>query len=258
MVLPDITDKQLDIIHYLYSFRFINTNQFQQLFKHKDKTTVKEWLKDLRDKGFITIVENEKDSFEKHTQPAIYCLAPKARWLLKRDENYDVAVLDKVYREKKKKPRFVNKLLSLVDMYLFFQSQTEQGQELEFFTENELVRYDYFPDKPPSAFISINSNGESERYFLDVFGQYTPAFELRNRVKLYLNYANSGNWEVNTNNEPLPSILFVCPSKNLKSHIYFYTKSKFEKAFEEKIDLYLTTWEIIKSGKKNIWEKVSL
>ena len=81
-------------------------------------------------------------------------------------------------------------------------------------------------------------------------------FELRNRIKTYLSYANSGNWEANTNGEPLPSILFVCPSSKLKSHIYFYAKAKFEKAFEDKIDLYLTTWKIIHSGNKNIWEKV--
>lgn len=258
MILPNITNNENKILNYLYSFRFIHTNQFQKLFNHKDKTTVKEWLKDLKDKGYINKVENDADSFERRTKPTIYCLAPKARHILKKSEDCDLVVLDKIYREKKRKPKFINKCLSIVEMYLFFQSQKEPDQELEFFTESELVRYKYFPDELPSAYISISTNGESERYFLDVFAPNTPAFELRNRVKLYLSYANSGSWEANTDDVPLPSILFVCPSKNLKTHIYFFTKAKFEKAFEEKIDLYLTTWDIIQSDNKNIWEKVNL
>jgi len=258
MILPETTNKQKQIFNYLYIFRFLHTNHFQKLFNHKDKTTVKEWLKDLKEKGYINKVANEKNNFEDRTQPAIYCLAPKARHILKKNENCDLVILEKIYKEKKRKPKFVNKCLSIADMYLFFLSQKEPDQELEFFTESELVRYDYFPDKLPSAYISITSKEETQRYFLDVFGPYTPAFEMRSRVKLYLEYATSRTWEANTNGESLPSILLVCPSKNLKSHIYFFTKAKFEKDFEENIDLYLTTWEIIKSGNKNIWEKVTI
>lgn len=258
MTLPDTTNKQKQIFNYLYTFRFLHTNHFQKLFNHTDKTTVKEWLKDLRDKGYINKVANEKNSFEERTKPAIYCLAPKARHILKENENCDLLVLERIYKEKTRKPRFINKCLSIADMYLFFLSQKEPDQELEFFTESELVRYDYFPEELPSAYISITSKDETQRYFLDVFGPYTPAFELRNRVKAYLQYADSGNWEANTNNELLPSILFVCPSKNLKAHIYFFTKAKFEKACEDKIDLYVTTWEIIQNGNKNIWEKVGM
>src|SRR5438034_8036080 len=100
MILPETTDKQKQIFNYLYTFRFLHTNHFQKLFNHKDKRRIKEWLKDLKDKGYIAKVENGKNTFENRTKPAIYCLIPKARHILKRNENCDLLVLDRVYKEK--------------------------------------------------------------------------------------------------------------------------------------------------------------
>ncbi|HWY79773.1 MAG TPA: replication-relaxation family protein [Candidatus Sulfotelmatobacter sp.] len=257
MLLPKTTEKQKEIFMYLYAYRFLTTNHFQKLFNHKDKKRVKEWLKDLKEKGYIHKKETEQ-SYIDRSKPAIYCLTPKARHLLKKDENCDVLVLDRIYSEKRRTLKFINKCLSIADMYLYLLSRKEPDQELDFFTESELVSYSYFPQELPSAYITITSKNDVERYFLEMYEEYTPAFEMRNRVKKYINYAERGIWEANTNDEPLPSILFICPSKKLKKHIYYYALAKFKKAYAETIDLYLTTWEIIKSGEKNIWEKVEL
>lgn len=258
MHIPVITDKQKEILTYLYTFRYLHTNQIQKLFNHKDKTTVKEWLKDLRDKGFINKVEQENDSFIDRSKPNIYCLAPLARQILKKDETYDRTVLDRIYRENKRKPKFIEHCLAITDAYLLFLARKEQDQELEFFTETELTRFDYFPQPLPSAYLSITTKKETQRYFLDIFDPYTPSFVLRMRVKQYLDYADSGDWEVNTNGEALPAILFICQSNKSKSHVYFYSKSKFEKAYEETIDLYLSTWDILRSNQDDIWEKVEI
>lgn len=50
MILTKITNKQLDTLYHLYKFRYLNTNQIQKLFKHKDPQTVQVWLKDLRER----------------------------------------------------------------------------------------------------------------------------------------------------------------------------------------------------------------
>lgn len=256
MQLPHITEKQKEILKYLYQFRYLHTNHIQNLFNHKDKTTVKVWLKDLREKGFIHKIESEEESFIDRSKPNIYCLAPMARQILKYDEESNATVLDRIYKEKKREQKFIKHCLSIADVYLFFISQKEAGQEIEFFTETELVSYKFFPHPKPSAYISITSNEGTQRYFLDYFDPYTPPFVYRKRINYYLDYANSGDWEANSGAEPLPSILFICPTKNIKSHVYKFTKSKFEKAFEETLDLYLTTWESLKPGNNNIWEKV--
>ena len=258
MNIPATTDKQKEILSYLYSFRYLHTNHFQKLFNHSDKTTVKEWVKDLRDKGFINKIENENDSFIDRAKPYIYCLAPLARQLLKKDDTYDRVVLDRIYREKKRKPKFINHCLSIADTYLLFLSRKEPDQELEFFTESELIQYTYFPQPLPSAYITVTTKEGTQLYFLDVFDPYTPSFVLRRRVREYLDYAESGDWEANTNGEPLPAVLFICPSSKSKAHVYFYAKAKFEKTYEETVDLYLTTWDTFKSERDDIWERVSI
>lgn len=146
-----LTDKQQEILHYLYTFRFLHTNHFQKLLQHKDKKRVKEWLKDLVQKGFIYHVKNEEESFIDRTKPYVYCLDLKARKLLKKQKNCDLLVLDRIYKEKKKGQKFINTCLLIADMYLFFISQKDPGQEIEFFTESELVGYEYFPEERPST-----------------------------------------------------------------------------------------------------------
>jgi protein involved in plasmid replication-relaxation len=255
---PTISEKQKEILDFLYSLRYLHTNHFQKLFNHKDKTTVKEWLKDLRDNGYINKVIIEEDSFIDRTKPNIYCLTKLARRQLKQKEKYSKKVLNKVYREKTRTAKFINHCLFIADVYLLLRDRKEPDQELEFFTENELNEYEYFPQPLPSAYLTITTGEDTHRYFLEIFDQYTPSFVLRNRVKKYLDYATSGDWEANTNSEPLPSVLFICPTSKNKSHIFFYAKAKFEEAFEETFDLYLTTWKLLKSDSQDIWEKVAI
>lgn len=255
---PTISEKQKEILDFLYSFRYLHTNHFQKLFNHKDKTTVKEWLKDLRDKGFINKVTPENESFIDRSKPNIYCLTKLARRHLKHDEKYSKKVLNKVYRAKTRTIKFINHFLFIADIYLLLRNRSEPDQELEFFTENELAGYEYFPQPLPSVYLTITTKEETQRFFLEIIDPYTPPFVIRNRVKKYLDYATDGDWEANTNNEPLPAVLFICPSSSNKSHIYFYAKAKFEEAFEEVFDLYLTTWNILKSDSDDIWEKVTI
>lgn len=255
MILPPLTPRQKEILSYLYTFRFLNTNHFQKLFHHKDPHRIKEWLTDMTEKKYIARKLSRK-TYEDNIKPAVYFLAAKAKHILKQQEECDPSVLERIYTEKNRTQKFIDHCFTLADIYLFFLSQKQPDEELDFFTQSELVKYDYFPDPLPSAYISVETKEETKRYFLDLFDEYTPAFVLRKRVKAYITYATKGKWEAYTN-KPFPTILFVCQSERIKKHISIYTKALFDKAFEEKIELFLTTKTKILAGeKKNLWEKV--
>ncbi len=258
MKLSNITPKQNEILLYLYKFRFLHTKQLQTLFNHKDPQRIKAWLRNLKENGYVTMDYSRK-TFGENTKPAVYSLATKARHILKENDKCDLTVLNKIYKEKKRTKKFINRCLAVADIYLFFLSQQKENEELYFFTESNLARYDYFPNPLPTAYIAVKTTHQTRRYFLDLFEEYTPPFVVRNRVKTYLNYASSGSWEANANNEPLPSVLFICPTVPLKKHIAYYAKSLFAKNFEEKIGLFLTTKDTIKYKAENIiWEKVTI
>ncbi len=140
---------------------------------------------------------------------------------------------------------------------IYLLSQKESKEEIKFFTKHLLRGYEYFPQPLPDAFISVKGEETTRRYFLDFFDEYTPTFVLRKRVKMYIEYVEKSDWDENTDNAPFPSILFICPNERVKKHVYYYAKSLFEKEYEEKISLFLTTMEKIQREDKNIWEKVN-
>lgn len=255
--LPKITTKQKEILLLLYKFRFLTTNHFVKLFNHKDPHRIKEWLSDLIEKDCIRRNYDRK-SFGDNTKPAVYYLAPKARLVLKKEKELDFSELEYIYKEKKRTKKFIDHSLFLADVYLFLLSQKSAKEEIKFFTKGELHRYEYFPDPMPDAFISAKGDDKTRRYFLDVFDDFVPPFVLRKRVRMYLEYVEKPDWDEKTSYTTFPSILFICSNEQAKRHVYKYTKALFEKTYEDKLKLFLTTKARIEVGEKNnIWQKVA-
>ncbi len=243
------THQQKQIIFYLYQFRYLIVNQLLKLLNHKDPRRIQEWLNDLVKRKFIAQIKNEEIS-----KGFVYCLDTKARSILKDDEDIDPSVLSRLYKEKQKDVPFIKKNLFIADLQLYFLSQKEEGQELNFFTAQELRGFEHFPELLPSAYIEVVDKKETTRYFLDYFDEYTPSFVLRKRVKFYLQYLNR-DWQANTDNAPIPSVLFIVSSEKMKKHIQIYTREVFKKNLSDDIELFLATKNEVKKGEVN-WDGV--
>lgn len=250
MAITLITNKQKQIISFLGKFRYLTTYHFQKLLNHKDPHRIKEWLKDLKGKGYIAVIKNEDP-----TKPFIYCLGTKSKQILKAQGNSDENILSRLYKEKSKTEAFIEHHLSIASVCLFLLSQKEEQSQLNFFTKQDLSGYDYFPNPSPDAYIAIKTKKQTSRYFLDSFDPNVPPFVPRNRIKYYLKYSQEGQWGVNTDSSPFPSILFICPNERLKRHIYMYGQSILQKSFSG-INLFLTTSETINQKRETIWERV--
>ena len=251
------TLKQKEILLFLYQFRFLHTYQIQQLLNHKDPHRIKIWLKDLTDKKYLIRDYSTKSLASKAT-PARYCLAKKSIAVLNENDNCDSAILKRIYSERKRTKRFADRCLMIVDWYLFFKNHLKPDETIRFFTESMLSHFEYFPNPLPSAYIAITSAKGTRRYFFELFDDYTPSSIMRHRVRSYLRYAESGEWEANVEGKALPTILLACPTQRAKLHIKHYAGALFQKDDEESIQLYLTTNETIKNNTKDVWEKVSL
>ena len=243
------TEQQNQIILYLYQFRYLIVSQLLKLLNHKDPRRIQEWLNDLLKRKYIAQIKNEEISMG-----FIYCLDTKARSILKKDEDISASVLGRLYKEKQKDAIFIKRHLFIAQIHLYFLSQKEEGQELNFFTAQELRGFEDFPELLPSAYIEVADKKETTRYFLDYFDEYTPAFVIRKRVKFYIQYLNI-DWQAKIDNVPPPSILFVLPTEKMKKHIQIYTREVFKKNLADDIELFLTTKSEIKTGQVK-WEEV--
>ena len=257
MKLPKITDRQKQILWHLYQFRFLNTYHLQKILNHKNPKRTQSWVKDLKDKKYINTNYSPKSLLDKN-KPAVYYLSSQSRHILKVNKNCDLSMLSRIYKEKTRSQKYIDHCLAIADVYVFFLSQKTDNQEINFFTESNLIRFEYFPDPLPSVYISIKTENGNNRYFLDFFDKNTPSFVLRKRVKQYIEYFENGTWQENSNNSPFPAILFVCPDTRLKKHIYFYGKAVLEKTFNTELSIYLTTKSSLSCDRleNEIWEKI--
>lgn len=253
MKLKPITKTQKQIIFFLFKFRFLTVNQLQKYFNHKDPHRIKEWLKDLKDKKYISAIVDSKDV----TKPFIYCLASGSRRILKENEKCDEDFLNRLYKEKNLTEIFRNHCLNILDIYLFFLSQKEKDTKLHFLTLQDLTGYDYLPEDL-DAYIAVEGKDSVKRYFLEVFDDYKKsAGQGRFAVRKYIKFCEDGAWQANTEDSPFPIILFVQSDERRKKHIFHYGRAKLEKTFEE-ISFFQTIQDSIKfsKDKMNIWQKV--
>jgi hypothetical protein len=255
MKTPPITKKQKEIIYYLYKFRFLNTHQIQTLLEHKNPNRSLAWLKDLIEKNYVKR-QYERKSFIDNTKPAQYYLGPTSRQILKSDYKLHFEELEYIYQEHRRDKKFISHCLFLADIYIYLNSQKEAPEELKFFTKNELRGYEYFPDPLPDSFIATKGAQSTKRYFLDLFDEYTPAFAIRNRVRMYMSYVEQPEWDEHTDSAPFPTILLICANESTKRHIMLYAKALLEKTFDDKVSFFLTTKNNIHPENKDIWEKV--
>lgn len=256
MQIPSVTQSQRRILFYLSSFRFLLISHFQHLFHHKDSHRIKEWLIDLEEKQFISIIKDLKNK----TKPYIICLDQKARHILKEDPDIDSNFLNRLYKEKKASEEFIHRHLIITDAYLYFLKHKEKKTQIDFFTKQDLQGYDYFPEPLPDGYIDERKGKDHNRYFLYFFDAGMSPEELRYHVSSYFKYADGGSWQDNTDNASFPTILLIFESERRKKHIYYYAKALLEKSFNNDIEIFLTTYGQIKfsKGDTDIWQGVDV
>lgn len=254
MQIPTVTGSQKQIIFYLSSFRFLLISQLTALFSHQDSHRIKEWLIDLENKEFISIIKDPKV----RTKPYIICLDQKARYILEKDSDIDRNFLKRLYREKKSSQEFMQKLIFIADTYIYFLKTKERNSQIDFFTKQDLQGYDYFPRLMPDAYIDEKTKEGHHRYFLEFFEAGISAKKLRFLVSRYFKYYDNGSWQENTDNTPFPTVLLIFESQRKRWHIYHYAKSLLRKSLTDEMEIFLTTKDQIILSKKptDIWQSV--
>lgn len=251
-----ITPKQLEILHLLYRFRFLDRIQIQRFLNHKNHRRIIAWLNDLTKKNIIGRKYSNK--LKENTKPAIYHLSTKSREILIEDSKTDEKILKRVYREKTRSKRLIDHCLLVANIYFYLKDQMlKSGNVLHFYTKTDLSTHYYLPYKRPDAYIAIESAKETKRYFLEIIDEGTPRFMLRSKIAQYVEYFEEGTWN-NKIGHPNPAILLVCPDETIKAFLFKHIAQVLEEEAEVEINFYLSTKDIIEESQLsgNVWEKV--
>lgn len=247
-----ITNKQLEILLFLYRFRFLTTSQIQKLFHDKRPRVVQRLLKDLVQKRYIHS-NYSRQVFAKNTKPAVFSLLPKSREILKDQSKCDIYELGRLYKERERTEFFIEHSLFIADLYLTFKSQASKKEPVYFSTKADLSGYTYFPSPAPDAFISIKEKEATRHFFLFLIDENMSLSKIKARIKNFFMYARTNNWEKGTGYQTEPQYLIICPNDYIKRRVYTYISNSIPLE-----SYYLTTKETIKQKglTPDIWQKV--
>lgn len=255
MKLPKLKKRQLEILLYLYKFRFLNRHQIQTLLGHKHHSQINLWLKDLTKKELTgRIYSREQTQINK---PAIYHLKKGSIKYLKGRKYINPRLLRRIYSEHERSPKFINHCITLANAFILFKKEETKDIKLLFLSQTNLNGIEYLPNPLPDAYIAVtNKKKNTKRFFLEIFDENTQKFVYKKRLKRYIEYADEEEWEAETNH-PLPNILFVCTGESSKNKFAETIAELMEEEINE-ISFYLTVKDKInpKGKERGIWETV--
>jgi hypothetical protein len=213
--LPTITTKQQEILKLLYKYRFLNRTHIQALLKHKDKRRIISWLKDLRDKQYVDWHYDATDFIAK-SQPAIYYLSINGIQHLRELGVYPNEELRKRYKEPTRTQAFIDRCLLIADCCIALKAKSSGNLQYEWVLLADYMgsdsEYDFLDELKPHLCFIKQDDEQTITYLLEVFDPLMPRYAIRKRVKDYVEYLASDDWQDETEYDKPPVILIACPT----------------------------------------------
>lgn len=221
----------------LYRFRFASSEQVAKFQEKPNSKAIQKRLKILEDQGLIA--KHYDKSYKLKGKPAAYYLTPRGARAFaatiprKPDEPLN---MKRLYKEKDVSEGFIEHCKNVLNIYLALKALYPTQGKLGYFTKSQLSyeKYEYFPGPLQDACIHLKASNNDRYYFLDIFEDSQPFFVLIRRIKKYLDYAGSGDWEANGHTD-LPTILLVVQNKSvlkrLRKRIAYELRESYEELF---------------------------
>lgn len=247
-----ITLKQQEILTLLYKYRFLNRPQIQALLAHKGKRRIAAWLKDLREKEYIAWQYNPND-FVAKAKPATYYLSLSGIRHLRSLDVYPAGELRKRYKEPTRTKVLIDRSMLIADCCIALIAKSNDNVRYTFSLPADYMNptdpRHYLNELKPHLYFSKRQGNAITEYLLESFERTLPRYQLKKRLKDYLEYLNDSNTDSLV-------ILFICAS----TADLLYVKRSIRKLIEDddELQIRVTTLDKIKvSGiTSTIWEEI--
>jgi hypothetical protein len=243
---------QIDILKYLYRFRFLTSSQLQKLLNQSNIRLTNYHLKNLITQNYIG--KHYSRSIGLANQPAVYYLSSGSIKLLADSPDYDKRALKRIYREKIRSGQFISHSSYIAEYFLYLRNESNKtNHTLHFFTKTDLLAHPYLIHPLPDAYFARTDKvGNTKRYFVELVEDSSPRFALRKRVEQYCDYIDDGKFTEATGHN-FPNLLFICPGVASVIYLKKHIGRIYEETSLDQIDIYIATKEGAFAGH---WEKV--
>jgi hypothetical protein len=252
--LPPITPKQQEILKLLYKYRFLNRTQIQTLLNHKDKRRIISWLKDLREKEYIDW-QYDATNFIAKSQPAIYYLSLNGIRHLRSLNERPIDELRKRYKESTRTKAFINRSMLIADCCIALTNKSDDNLRYAFSLPADYIDPNdprhYLNELKPHLYFSKYHDGDITEYLLENFEQTLPRYQLKKRLKDYVEYLNDSDTDSLV-------VLLACASTADLLYVKRGIRKLMDDSDEQMLQIRVTTLDKIRASgiTSTIWEEI--
>ena len=231
---------QIDILRILYKYRFSSRQLLADSLHIAAGSNLYEKLNVLMRHKLVARRYNARLKLQ--GIPAAYYLIPKGFKTLQTIDSRQ-CITDRTirssYRDKIVGQAFINHTLAV---HKYTNTLTHKHPTLRTFLRRDMSRYDYFPNNPPDAFLSLKIGEEAtpRRFFFDFISETTPRTAINHRIAQYIKFFDEGGW--NETNSELPKLLFLVETIAIKKRLLKAARAiRNQFDMEDDIEVYITT-----------------
>jgi hypothetical protein len=280
--LPEISEKQIEIVELVFKFRFINRHQLQKLFKHKDPSRLNKWLKELVEKKYLGRIYSNK--LLENTKPSIYYLGNNgivwAKWHGLENHSYEDGIntkyVKKFYQDKEASQSFIDHSINMFDIYIQFKQAEKKNLEFGFETKTEMwisekLQYqdedfddikDMIPDASVEKMVEKKDSMETQLYFIILFDPHVPRFAIRYKINKYIEaFDETDGKRIKHLTSEFPTFLFIFPTQQKASQMGKYIKKQLDSSYITGMKILVSTLDKVKSegifGELKTWTVIT-
>lgn len=189
-----LTSNQLEVLRLIDLFRFCTSEQIARLQNKRSSVFVHKCLSILVKEELLG--RRYDSSYRLAGKAAEYYLTPKGYRA--------VNAKSVAYKNGTASQALINQHINLAWLFLAFNSQVSSSTK--YYPKNLLKDFEYFPSKLPSGYLRVKDKGL--HFFLEHIDSVQPYFLPVNLIKSYVDYFESGDWDVTGTANP--TVIIVC------------------------------------------------
>jgi len=263
-----LTEQQLELLEFIYAYRFVTTKQVQTLLNKKQIQQAQQRLNTLLAKQYIGRRFTSEDRLL--GRYATYFLLPDGLKLLKFFGH--PKALKNMRKDATSSESFMEHCIAICDVAQDLQRVYRDGLRIRCSTKSELMRHDFddgddddyepsytsFPQPLPDMYIDYMDTGDGwEDYLLEVWHDTVPFWVYRKRIKYYIEYLDEDERK-DVFGDQMPPVLLVCDTSTLQRRVQRYIKRIFDEIYEDELRFLVTNRQILAGADNDtgIWTVV--
>jgi hypothetical protein len=256
MMRVKLNSGQVKVLEIVYRYRFVSRQLLGGSLGIKPENGLYEKLEILV--GHEYLGKRLEKQLTLQNVPAAYYLTPKGlKYLqgLPEHDYVDDQAAQESYRDKSVTGfPFIRHRLNVYGQTLTLQ---RQYPDLKVFTQRDMRRYSYFPEKLPDAFLSLPSDDldQPHRFFFDIVRDRQSRNDLINKLKEYTEFFDDGGWD-ETESE-IPALLLLCEWSPTEKSIQRFIRGQLSR-LDSGVRVYTSTFAAVggNSANRTIWTDV--